>query len=72
MTAQEAINKSLAEDQTVALNFDAQALEDLLRETSDYASGTYYWQFWGEDERGKSWHVRMNHPSPSTSPSTST
>jgi len=66
VTAQEAINKSLAEDRTVALDFDARVLDELLGETHDYVGNAYCWQFWGEDTRGKSWHIRMNHPRTST------
>jgi hypothetical protein len=65
VTAQEAINKSLTEDRTVALDFDARVLDEILNETHDYVNGPYCWQFWGET-RGKSWHIRMNHPRTST------
>jgi len=61
-TAKEAIAQSLALDATVTLDYNEHELDALLRLTQDYVRGPSQWQFWGETDDGRAWHVNVRFP----------
>lgn len=59
MTAQQAIDQSISQNETIHIPFVASEYETLLAECEDNTVANTETEFWGEDENGATWRVHM-------------